>query len=129
VLQKERRVVLASPSLVVSDKMLQLESTDRYPETSQKLPMSKQSTLPAAPASAPLLPSDSIVPNPLSLNLFSKTPLYSTQTGDSNLVANTTVDSSHEEKVPRQQGQDIDRPLSLFPYLSIAVVNLCSRQK
>jgi len=121
--------VLASPSLVVSDKMLQLESTDRYPETSQKLPMSKQSTLPAAPASAPLLPSDSIVPNPLSLNLFSKTPLYSTQTGDSNLVANTTVDSSHEEKVPRQQGQDIDRPLSLFPYLSIAVVNLCSRQK
>ena len=29
VLQKERRVALASPSLTVSDKMLQLESTDR----------------------------------------------------------------------------------------------------
>ena len=40
VLQKERRVALASPSLVVSDKMLQVESTDRHPETSQKLPMS-----------------------------------------------------------------------------------------
>ena len=78
--------------------------------------MSKQSNLPAAPASAPLLPSTSILPNPLSLNLLSKTLLYSsTQTGDSNLVANTTVDSSHEEKVPRQQGQAIDRPLSLLP--------------
>ena len=77
-LQKERRVALASPSLVVFDKMLQLVSTDRHPETSQKLPMSKQSTLPAAPTSAPLLPSDSIVPNPLSLNLpsikFSRQP-------------------------------------------------------
>ena len=68
--------------------------------------MLTQSTLPAAPASAPLLPSALIVPNPLSLNLPSKTPLYSTQTGNSNLVANTTVDSSHEEKV---------RPLSLVP--------------
>ena len=114
-LQKERRVALASPSLATSDEMLQLESTDRHPETSQKLPMSKQSTLPAAPASALLLPTASIVPNPLSLNLISKTPLYSTQTGDSNLVANTTVHNSHEEKVPRQQGQDIDRPFSLLP--------------
>jgi len=95
--------------------MLQLESTDRHPEPSQKLPTSKQSTLPATPASAPLLSSASIVPSSLSLNLLSKTPLYSTQTGDSNLVVNTTVDSSHEEKVPRQQGQDIDRPLSLLP--------------
>ena len=124
VLQKERRVKLASLSLVVSDKMLQLESTDRHPATSQKLPMSTQSTLPAAPASAPLLPSASIVPIPLSLNLLHKTPLHSTQTGDSNLVANTTVDSSHEEKVPRQQG------LFLFcPCLSMAVANLCSRRK
>jgi len=57
VLQKERRVVLASPSLVVSDKMLQLELTDRHPEPSQKLQTSKQSTLPATPASAPLLSS------------------------------------------------------------------------
>jgi len=115
VLQKERRVKLASLSLVVSDKMLQLESTNRHPATSQKLQMSTQSTLPAAPASAPLLPSDLIVPIPLSLNLLHKTPLHSTQTGDSNLVTNTTVDSSHEEKVPRQQGQDIDRPLSFLP--------------
>ena len=60
VLQKEHRVTLASLSLVVSEKMLQLESTDRHPATSQKLPMSTQSTLPAAPASAPLLPSASI---------------------------------------------------------------------
>jgi len=34
VLQKERRVAFASPLLVVSDKMLQLESTDRHPEPS-----------------------------------------------------------------------------------------------
>jgi len=95
--------------------MLQLESTDRHPATSQKLPMSTQSTLSAAPASAPLFLSVSIVPIPLSLNLLCKTPLHSTQTGDSNLVANTTVDSSHEEKVPRYQGQDIDRPLSFLP--------------
>jgi len=95
--------------------MLELASTNRHPETSQKLPISKQSTLPVAPASAPLLPSTSIVPNPLSFNLPSKTPLYSTQTGNSNLVANTTVDNSHEEKLPRQQGQDIDSPLSLLP--------------
>ena len=115
VLKKERRVALTSPLLVVSDEMLQLESTDRHLETLQKLPMSKQSTLPTAPTSATLLPFASIVPNPLSLNLPSKTPLYSTQTGNSNLVANTTVDSSHEEKLPRQQGQDIDRPLSLLP--------------
>jgi len=115
VLQKERSVKLASLSLVVSDKTLQLESTDRHPATSQKLPMSTQSTLPAAPASAPLLPSASFVPIPLSLNLLYQTPLHSTQTGDSNLVANTTVDSSHEEKVPRQQGQDIDRPLDFLP--------------
>jgi len=114
-LQKARRVKLASLSLVVSDKILQLQSTDRHPATSQKLPMSTQSTLPAAPASAPILPSVSIVPNPLSLNLPSKTPLYRTQTGNSNLVANTTVDSSHEEKVPRQQGQAIDRSLSFLP--------------
>ena len=59
VLQKERRVKLASLSLVISDKMQQLESTDRHPATPQKLPMSTQSTLPAAPASAPLLPSAS----------------------------------------------------------------------
>ena len=101
--------------------------TDRHPATSQKLLMSTQSTLPAAPALAPLLPSASIVPIPLSLNLLSKTPLHSTQTGDSNLVANTTVDSSHEEKMPRQQGQDIN---SLFLFcLSMAVANLCSRRK
>ena len=31
------------------------------------------------------------------------------------LAEATTVDSSHEEKLPRQQGQDIDRPLSLLP--------------
>ena len=119
-----RRHALASLLLVDGAghwEMPPLESTDRHPATSQKLPMSTQSTLPAAPASAPLLPSASIVPIPLSLNLLPKTPLYSTQTGDPNLVANTTVDSSHEEKVPRQQGQDIDRPLSLLPRFVVSI--------
>ena len=118
VLQKARRHALASPLLVDGAgcwEMPPLESADQHPAPSQKLTTSKQLTPPAAPASAPLLPSASIVPIPLSLNLLPKTPLHSTQTGDSNLVANTTVDSSHEEKVPRQQGQDIDRPLSFLP--------------
>jgi hypothetical protein len=118
VLQKARRHALASPLLIDGAgnwEMQPLESADQHPAPSQKLPTSNQLTPPAAPASAPLLPSASIVHIPLSLNLLHKTPLHSTQTGDSNLVANTTVDSSHEEKVPRQQGQDIDRPLSFLP--------------
>ena len=117
VLQKARRHALASPLLIDGAgnwEMQPLESADQHPAPSQKLPTSKQLTPPAAPASATLLPSASIVPIPLSLNLLHQTPLHSTQTGDSNLVANTTVDSSHVEKVPRQQGQDIDRPLSFF---------------
>ena len=98
-LSVRRRVALASPSLVVSDKMLQLELTDRHPEPSQKLQTSKQSTLPATPASAPLLSSASIVPSSLSLNLLSKTPLYSTQTGDSNLVDIPTIERNYKAKV------------------------------
>jgi len=39
------------------------------------------------------------------LNLLSKTPLYSTQTGDSNLVADKTVNSTHKEKVPQQKAR------------------------
>jgi len=64
------------------------------------------------PASAPFLSSASIDPSPLSLNLLSYTPPHSTQTGDSNLVTNTTIDSSRKEKVPQQQGQDIGCPTS-----------------
>ena len=34
------------------------------------------------------------------------------ETGDSHLVAYTTIDSSRKEKVQQQQGQDISRPAS-----------------
>jgi len=51
VLQKARRHALASPLLVASDEMLPLESADRHPTPSQKLPTSKQPTPPTAPAS------------------------------------------------------------------------------
>ena len=91
---------------------LRRSSADRHPAPSQKLPTSKQPTPPAAHASAPPLSSASIAPSPLSLNLLSYTPPHSTQTGDSNLVVNTTIDSSRKEKVPQQQGQDIGRPTS-----------------
>jgi len=47
------------------------------------------------------------------LNLFSHKPSHSSQTGELNLVANTTI---RKERVPRQQGQSADRPLSLLPY-------------
>jgi len=111
-LQKARRHALASPLLVTSEEMPPFESANRHPEPSQKLPTSKQPTPPAAPASAPPLSSALIAPSPLSLNLLSYTPPHSTQTGDSNLVANTTINSSRKEKVPQQQGQDIGRPTS-----------------
>jgi len=98
VLQKARRHALASPSLVASEEMPPLESADRHPAPSQKPPTSKQPTPPAAPALAPPLSSASDAPSPLSLNLLSYTPPHSTQTGDSNLVANTTIDSSRKER-------------------------------
>jgi len=84
-----------------------LESADRHPAPSQKLPASKEPTPPAATASAHLLSSSSIVPSPLSLNLLSYTPPHTLQTGDSNLVTNTTIDRSRKYKVPQQQDQDI----------------------
>jgi len=74
VLQKARSHVPASPLLVASDEMPPLESADRHPAPSQKLPTSKQLTLPAVPSLAPPLSSASIVPSPLSLNLLSYTP-------------------------------------------------------
>ena len=114
-IQKTRKHTPVSPSLVAYDEMSPLESADRHTAPSQKLLTSKQPTSHAAPALAPSLSSDLITHSPQSLNLVSQNLLDRTQTGDSNLVANTTVDSSHEEKVPRQQGQDIDRPLSLLP--------------
>jgi len=95
--------------------MQPLESADRHPAPLQKLPTSKQPTPPAAPASAPPLSSASIASSPLSLNLFPYTLPHSLQTGDSNLVANTTIHSSRREKVPQQRGQDLDRPPSLLP--------------
>jgi len=110
VLQKARRHATASPLLVASEEMPPLESADRYPAPSQKLPTSKQPTLPVAPTLAPPLSSALIAPSSLSLNLLPMNP--PSQTGDSHLVAYTTIDSSRKEKVPQQQGQDIGRPAS-----------------
>ena len=97
--------VLASPLLVASDEMTLLGPADRHPAPSQKLPTSKQPTPPAAPASAPPLSSASIAPNPLFLNLVPMNP--PSQTGDSNLVADKTINSSHKEVVPQQQGHSL----------------------
>jgi len=106
VLQKARRHALASPLLVDGAgcwEMPPLESADQHPAPSQKLPTSRQLTPPAAPASAPPLSSASITPNSLSLNLIPmNSPL---QTGDSNLVADKTIDSSYKEKVPQQKAR------------------------
>jgi len=112
VLQKARSHVPASPPLVASDEMPPLELADRHPAPSQKLPTSKQPTPPAAPALAPPLSSTSFVSSPLSLNLLSYTLPHTLQTGNSNFVANTTIDSSHKDKVPQQQDQDLGNPTS-----------------
>jgi len=103
--QKARRHALASPPLVAFDEMTPLEPADRHPAPSQKLPTSKQLTPPAAPASALPLSSASIAPNPLFLNLLPINP--PSQTGDSNLVADKTIDSSHNKVVPQQQGHSL----------------------
>jgi len=108
--QKARRHALASLPLIASDEMTPFGPADRHPAISQKLPTSKQPTPPAAPASAPPLSSASIAPSSLPLNLLPINP--PSQTGDSHLVAYTTIDSSRKEKVQRQQGQDIDGPAS-----------------
>jgi len=103
VLQKARRHVLASPPLVTSDEMMPLGLADRHPAPSQKLPTLGQPTPPAAPASAPPLLSALIALSSLSLNLpYIDSP---SQTGDSNLVANKTIDSRHRKKVPQQKGR------------------------
>jgi len=103
VLQKARRHALASPLLVASGEMTPLVSADQHPTPSQKLPTSKQPTPPAAPASAPPLSFASIAPSSLSLNLL---PINApSQTGDLNLVANKTIDSSHKENVPQQKAR------------------------
>jgi len=102
-LQKARRHVLASPPLVASDEMTPLGPADRHPAPSQKLPTSRQPTPPAAPASAPPLSSALIALSPLSLNLLPINPPL--QTGDSNLVANKTINSSHKENVPQQKAR------------------------
>jgi len=96
VLHKARRHALASLLLVASEEMPPLESADRHPTPSQKLPTSKQPTPLAAPALATPLSSASIAPSPLSLNLLPINP--PSQTGDSYLVAYTTIDSSRKEK-------------------------------
>jgi len=46
------------------------------------------------------------------LNLLPRKPHESSQTGDSNLVANKTIDSSRKDEVPQQRGQDIGKPTS-----------------
>jgi len=65
----------------------------------------EQSTSPAAPASAPPFSSALIDPTPLFLNLLPINP--PSQTGHSNLVADKTIDSSHKEMVPQQQGHPL----------------------
>ena len=67
--------------------------------TSLKLLTSKQPTPHAAPALAPSLSSDLITHSPQSLNLVSQNLLDRTQTGDSNLVDITTIDSIYKGKV------------------------------
>jgi len=111
VLQKVRRHVLASQSLFVSKEMPLLESANRHPAPSQKLPTSKQPTWPAAPTLATPLSSTWIAPIPLLLNLLPWKPTHSSQTGDSNLVANKTLNNSSKETVLKQQGQDIGNPM------------------
>jgi len=82
--------------------MLPLEPADRQPAPSQKLPTLKQTTPPAVPAPAPPLLSTSIAPILLFLNVLSRKPPDSSQTGYSDLVANKTIDSSRKENVPQQ---------------------------
>ena len=106
VLQKARRHVLASPLLVDGTgcwEMPLLELADQHLAPSQKLRTSKQLTPSAAPASAPPLLSVSIAHSSLSLNLLPINP--PSQTGDSNLVADKTINSSHKEKVPQQKAR------------------------
>jgi len=103
--QKARRHALASPPLVASDEMTPLEPADGHPAPSQKLPTSKQPTPPAAPAPAPPLSSALIAPNPLFLNLLPINP--PSQTEDSNLVADKTIDNNHKETVTQQQGHSL----------------------
>ena len=103
VLQKARRHALVSPLLVASEEMPPLESANRHPAPSQKLPTSRQPTPPVAPASAPPLSSASIALSSLSLNLLPIDPPL--QTGDSNLVADKTINSSHKEKVPPRKAR------------------------
>ena len=97
------RHAFASQPLVASDEMTPLGPADRHPAPSQKLLTSKQPTAPAAPASAPPLSSALIVPSSLSLNLLAINP--PSQTGHSNLVTNTTINSIHREKVPQQKAR------------------------
>ena len=78
-------------------------SKSRLAVIPQKLPTSKQLTPSAAPASAPPLLSVSIAHSSLSLNLLPINP--PSQTGDSNLVADKTINSSHKEKVPQQKAR------------------------
>ena len=98
--QKARRHAPASPPLVVSDEMTPLGPANRHPAIPQKLPTSKQPTPPAAPASAPPLSSTLIAPSPLSLNLPYINP--PSQTGDSHLVAYTTITVEQENHIIRE---------------------------
>ena len=101
--RKARRHALASLLLVASEEMPPLESADRHPAPSQKLRTSKQPTPPVAPASAPPLSSALIAPSSLSLNLLPINP--PSQTGESKLVVDKTINSSHKEKVPQQKAR------------------------
>ena len=76
---------------------------NRHPAIPQKLPTSKQPTPPAAPSASPPLSSASITLSSLSLNLPYIIP--PSQTRDSNLVADKTIDHNHRKKVPQQKAR------------------------
>ena len=89
--------------LVASDEMTPLEPADRHPAPSQKLSTSRQPAPHTAPALAPPLSSVLIALSSLSLNLPYMNP--PSQTGDSNLVADKTIDNIHRKKESQQKAR------------------------
>jgi len=75
---------------------------------------------PVSPGAAYRAASTNIAPNPLFLNLLPRNP--PSQTGDSNLVADKTIDSSHKRWCRSS------RVILFCPFPWMAVANLCSRR-
>ena len=109
VLQKARRHALASPLLFASEDMQPVESADRHPTPSQKLPTLKQATPPAALALVPPLSSALISPSSLSLNLLPINP--PSQKGDSNLVPTRQSTAATRKRCRSRRPADTRLPL------------------